>query len=63
MADNSYKIKIFIIIFQCLKTVDDGFIEVQQNILNSRYNSLTIYYSELYGLCDENTDAYDDNLF
>ncbi|VVC40251.1 RNA cap guanine-N2 methyltransferase,S-adenosyl-L-methionine-dependent methyltransferase [Cinara cedri] len=41
-------------IFDCLKLADDGYVEVQQNMLNSRYNSLTVYFSELYGLCDEN---------
>ncbi|XP_026809384.1 trimethylguanosine synthase-like isoform X2 [Rhopalosiphum maidis] len=48
-------------IFDCIQSAEDGFIEVQQNILNSRYNSLTIYYSELYGLCDEDTITYNDS--
>lgn len=47
-------------IFQCIQSAEDGFIEVQQNMLNSRYNSLTVYYSELYGLCDEDTITYND---
>lgn len=50
----------YFFIFQCLKSANDDFVEVQQNMLNSRYNSLTVYYSELYGLCDEKTDVYDD---
>lgn len=47
-------------IFDCIQSAEDGFIEVQQNMLNSRYNSLTVYYSELYGLCDEDTGTYYD---
>lgn len=52
---------IIIIFVQCIQSAEDGFIEVQQNMLNSRYNSLTVYYSELYGLCDEDTGTYYDN--
>ncbi|KAE9545624.1 hypothetical protein AGLY_001167 [Aphis glycines] len=48
-------------IFDCIQSAEDGFIEVQQNMLNSRYNSLTVYYSELYGLCDEDTVTYNDS--
>ncbi|KAL5241731.1 hypothetical protein ACI65C_009141 [Semiaphis heraclei] len=48
-------------IFDCIQSAEDGFIEVQQNMLNSRYNSLTVYYSELYGLCDEDTGTYYDD--
>lgn len=47
-------------IFDCIQSAEDSFIEVQQNMLNSRYNSLTVYYSELYGLCDEDTITYND---
>lgn len=31
-------------------------------MLNSRYNSLTVYYSELYGLCDEDTGTYNEDF-
>lgn len=40
-----------------MKSADDGFVEVQQNVLNSRFDSLTVYCSELYGLCDELDDS------
>ncbi|XP_025421482.1 trimethylguanosine synthase-like [Sipha flava] len=49
-------------IFDCINSTDDDFVEVQQNVLNSRYNSLTVYFSELYGLCDENIDNFDENF-
>jgi len=39
-------------IFDCIKTADDGYVEVQQNVLNSRYNSITVYYNELYGMIE-----------
>lgn len=45
-----------------MQFADDGFVEIQQNMLNSRYNSITVYYSELYGLCGENTESHDDEI-
>ncbi|XP_050442118.1 uncharacterized protein LOC126846570 [Adelges cooleyi] len=47
-------------IFDCISSSYGGWIELQQNVLNSRYNSLTVYYGELYGLCDETTVNYCD---